>query len=722
MLAGTRVIRALPALLVNQIAAGEVVERPASVVKELVDNAIDAGGDRITVELEQGGIELIRVTDDGCGIPAEQLPLALAPHATSKISAAEDLERIATMGFRGEALASITSVARLTIRSRPRVGGAASEHAAVIEAEGDLIRPAAPASGPVGTSITVRNLFFNTPARRKFLRTPATEQGRCGDVVREAAMAHPAIGFQLMCDGRVTLDLPAGQSPRERIVAVMGKELAGEFLEVSGEDEGYRSSKVLSHGPAASLSSPAPPPEPMTLWGLVGRPSLARHTAQAQHVFLNGRPIRDKTIMHAIKEAFRGLIEPGRHPTAVLLLEMDPAGVDVNVHPTKSEVRFRESSRVHSLVLRSIQETLRRADLTPSVMGGGAETSGWGGGPRAILPEARPGAGFAPAPGGASASGPGGSGPSASAFRDYFTQTLPGRTGGRLDFDALRGALDDPGQTAGVVAGVGVGPGPNGFVDAPAPAQAQPEPAGPMLPTPTPARPIIQVHNSYLVTQDEQGMVIIDQHALHERVMFEKLLARVGSAETRPVEGLPEAAGSGGGAGGGGGGGGARGTDLESQRLLTPVVVPASARRLEALEAVQPLLKRLGIEAEPMGPGAIGIQSFSSFLFERHVDAGEFLSEVLDRAAEEDWGRVGRAGQGEGAGGGGRGEEAVLHEVLDMMACKAAIKAGDRLSEGELAELLALRERIERSSNCPHGRPTSIRMTIKELERRFGRA
>ncbi|MCW5766849.1 MAG: ATP-binding protein, partial [Phycisphaeraceae bacterium] len=228
---GARPIRVLPPLVAGQIAAGEVVERPASVVKELVDNALDAGARRIAVELEQGGVELIRIADDGDGIPADQLHLALAPHATSKITSADDLDRIATMGFRGEALASITSVARVTIRSRWREQPAAAE----ISAEGDTVGPARPAAGPVGTTVTVRNLFFNTPARRKFLRTPATEQGRCADAVRSLALAHPAVAFTLTCDGRRTLDLPADQSPRRRALDILGPELADQLLEIHGD-------------------------------------------------------------------------------------------------------------------------------------------------------------------------------------------------------------------------------------------------------------------------------------------------------------------------------------------------------------------------------------------------------------------------------------------------------------------------------------------------------
>ncbi|MCC6659447.1 MAG: DNA mismatch repair endonuclease MutL [Phycisphaerales bacterium] len=593
-------IRPLPALLVNQIAAGEVVERPASVVKELVENALDAGAARITVELEQGGIELIRVSDDGRGIDAEQLALAVAPHATSKLREAADLDRIGTLGFRGEALASIASVSRLLIRSRTRRTDAAAQ----IDAEGDRVSPVAPASGPAGTAVTVRNLFFNTPARRKFLRTPPTESSRCADVVCGLAMAHPDVGFCLTADGRRTLDLSPGQTPRQRVLAVLGPELEDQLLEVHAD----------AHDGARGI----------TLWGLVGQPALARATAQSQHVFLNGRVVRDRTVQHAIKESFRGLIEPGRHPTAVLMLEMDPASVDVNVHPAKTEVRFRDSSLVHSTVLRSIRDALRRADLTPTL----ASASG---GPRAILS------------------------PAAGAFVDAFTRDLPAAAGGALSYGAIRAAMDAAG----------------------APPAAVPPPAGDQsLPPAVPASRVLQVHNSYLVTQDAAGVVIIDQHALHERVMFEALIGRVHAGP------------------------------LESQRLLTPSVVPASPRQIEALGSLTPLLSRIGLEALPLGPVTIGVQAFPTFLFDRGVDPVEFLSELLERAEDD---------------GFDPGGEQALHQVLDMMACKAAVKAGDRMSDLELAELVKLRDQVERSSSCPHGRPTSVRLTIRELDKLFKR-
>jgi DNA mismatch repair protein MutL len=583
----------LPPLLVNQIAAGEVIERPASVVKELIENAIDAGATRIDVTLERGGKELVQVTDDGVGIPPDELALAVAPHATSKIDRAEDLDTIATMGFRGEALASIASVSRLTLRSRDASGDAAT----VIEVEGGTVTAPRPEPGPRGTTVIVRNLFFNTPARRKFLKTDQTETTRSAETVRTLALGHPSIGFTLTHDGRRRLELPPNQAPRDRVLGVLGRELEEELIEVvratAGGDVG--------------------------IWGLAGTPEIARGTNRHQRVFLNGRAINDRTIAHAVKEAYRGLIEPSRFPTVVLFLEMDPAATDVNVHPAKAEVRFRNQSVVHKSVVGAIREALQGADLTPMLD---------------VSPRPRfdvPGAG---------GQGQGqGQGSGGFVYREMKT-ALAGETPEILEREIASVA---------------------------APAEL------PRVQTVTQA---LQVHASFIVTQDPEGLVIIDQHALHERVMFEKLKQRV---ESGP---------------------------LESQRLLVPAVVEVDASDAEALEPLGALMERLGIETNRLGPTAIGVSAFPALLFERGVDPVAFMRDLLQRAS----------GDGLDAN-----PEAALHEVLDMMACKAAIKAGDRLEPREIEELLAYRDTVERSSNCPHGRPTTLRLSIEELERQFGR-
>lgn len=640
-----RTIRVLPPLVVNQIAAGEVVERPASVVKELVDNAIDAGSTRIVVEIESGGIELVRVRDNGGGIAREQLGLAIHPHATSKITSTDDLDRIATMGFRGEALASIASVSRLEIASRR-----AHHHECwSLGVEGGTAAEPRPIAGPVGTAVTVRNLFFNTPARRKFLRTSATEQDHCVEIVRSLAMAHPAIGFAMLADGRTLMDLPPGQSVRARVIAILGVEMEEQYLEAAADE--FDDARGI------------------TLWGLVGLPVLARPTAAKQRMFLNGRPIRDRTMQHALREAYRGLIEPGRHPAAVLMVEMDPRAVDVNVHPAKAEVRFRDSGLVHKAVYLAVREALRRADLTPDA--GVARAGETGSGAWKFESVER----LPPATAGAAAVG--------ERFVDYFKRFVPSEDGRGLDFAGLRDAVERERaeveaerlrlaeQRAALLSG------------------EEPQAASGMLEekpgVPAIARPasrVMQVHNSYIVTQDEHGVVIIDQHALHERVMFQKLTERI-----------------------------AKGT-MESQRMLVPAAADTTPARLELLEALTPLLGRLGIEAEPLGPTTVGVHAFPTLLLERRVEPGQFMAEVLEKAEGERWDQATSA---EAMG------EAVLHEVLDMMACKAAVKAGESLSEADLAEMLALRDTVDRASNCPHGRPTALRLTLAELERQFGR-
>lgn len=625
----------LSPLVANQIAAGEVVERPASVVKELLENALDAGATRLLIELEQGGIELVRVTDDGHGIPPDQLPLALAPHATSKVASAADLEHIGTLGFRGEALASIASVSRLTLRSRTSAEPGATQ----LDIEGDVVGSPKPAAGAIGTSVSVRNLFFNTPARRKFLRTIGTEQERCVDVIRQVALSHPAVGVRVTCDGRETMDLAPGQGPRERALSILGKELGPQLLDVNADR--FDDARGVA------------------MWGLAGLPAIARGSNKSQFVFVNGRPVKDRTIQHAISEAYRGLIDHTRYPTVVLMLVMAPAGVDVNVHPQKAEVRFRDSSMIHSVVLRSLRDALRAADLTPTL---GELKPAFTTRPDALtLASELPGSGM-------TLSAPHESG--TSRFVDYFRRFTPASPqpvlNGQpepINYSETKAALADPTTNGHSTADMRAA---EAFV-------------------PVPADRVLQVHKSFLVTQDEQGVVIIDQHALHERVMFEYLLHRVTI-------------------------GGADGPGLERQRLLTPVVINTTAQAVERLPDLTLLLSRIGIEAEALGPSAIGVHAFPSFLFDRGVDPVDFMEELLARADDAAFIREAKGG-GEGA----------MRDVLDMMSCKAAVKAGDRLSEIELSELVKLRGEVERSSNCPHGRPTSIRLTIRELERLFGR-
>jgi len=643
-------IRRLSPHLVNQIAAGEVIERPASVVKELLENALDAGAERIAVDVEAGGRELIRVADDGGGIPADELALALAPHATSKIAAAADLEAIGSLGFRGEALASIASISRVRLTSRPRD----AEAGAAIEAAGETLGDARPLGCAPGTVVEVRNLFFNTPARRKFMRAPATEMGHISEAVTRVAMAHPAVGFTLRHQQRVSIDLPPHQTAARRCLDLLGPELEDALLEVDSTERG------------------------IGLWGLVGLPEIARPTARHQYLYVNGRPIRDKHIAHAVREAYRGLIEPTRQPTVVLFLRIDPRQVDVNVHPGKAEVRFADSNAVHGQVLAVIRQRLLGADLTPAVdVGAGAQRLRFDRGEEpadasALSREAplngdpesdAEGSGGAIGGSGGDSGGPAAPIHTLGDFVDYFRRMDPKQKG--FVYQQVR-------QELGVEESADPEP--------PAPADAADPSARDQLTDPLrpSAKPILQVHNSYLVTQDEQGLVIIDQHALHERMMFQALLDRIRSSGR-----------------------------LESQRLLTPVAVELRPAQMALLEQLGPLCEQLGIDLAALGPTTAGVHAFPSLLFDRHVDPAEFLAELIERAEQDDF---------------NPSDEAALHEVLDMMSCKAAIKAGDALADEELTELLRRREQLERSSNCPHGRPTTVRLTLRELEKHFKRA
>lgn len=637
-------IRQLPTLVINQIAAGEVIERPASVVKELVENALDAGATHIDIAIEEGGAKLIRVSDDGIGIPEDELTLAVAPHATSKITSADQLEAIGTLGFRGEALASIASVSRLRITSRPTREDGTAEAAGVLEVDGGEVHGPFPGASRPGTVIEVKDLFFNTPARRKFMRSPGSEFGHINDTVQKIAVVNADCGFTLSHNGRKVQDLPRNQTRKDRCVSLMGKDIQEALLEFERTDDPTRGSARV--------------------WGLAGMPSLGRATTKFQHVCINGRPVKDRNLQHAIKEAYRGLMPPDRFPQIVAFIDMDPSQVDVNVHPQKSEVRFRNPSHLHGLVLTALRQRLLGADLTPSV---GFRDSGSGqpmrfeaGGTALAPPVAEPAA--APTIN------------TTSDFVDYFRRMDPTQKG--FVYQEVKKQLAED-----------------------APEQLQDE-GDDLLTGQSPAAPqssiinqpssILQIHDSYVVTQDEHGLVIIDQHALHERVMFEKLRARIlDDKET-----------------------------LESQRLLVPDVVRADAARQAALEDLQPLLQRLGIEASPIGPAEVAVHAFPSLLFSRNVKVAPFMEELLDKA---DAGAFDKIELGDGTDA-QLPEEQALHEVLDMMSCKAAIKAGDKMSEQELASLLEQRDAIERSSNCPHGRPTTLRLTLKDLERQFGRS
>jgi DNA mismatch repair protein MutL len=594
-----RPIQELSPSLVNRIAAGEVIERPASVVKELVENAIDAGAAHIQVEVEEGGHALIRVVDDGSGIAPADLPLAFASHATSKLTCDEDLTRIATMGFRGEALASIGAVSQAKILSRIPTEQAAYE----IHNRGGVISDPQAAAGNVGTTIEIHHLFYNTPARRKFLRGASTEYGYIAEMVIRLALPHPKIGFTLLHNGRKTLQLPPAGAV-DRLLEAWPSDFREQRLPLDVRDAEVR------------------------LRGVIGLPELARPTAKYQQLYLNGRSIRDKFMQHALREAYRGLTEPGRYPAAILLLDIPPSDVDVNVHPTKMEVRFRDSGRIHGLVLAAVREKLLGSDLTPSAVAQ----------PTAITPERVD---------------------LRSRLASFLQQSLPthvAESDQSTAQPATAASIDLPPLLERSIAT-------ESTVEEPKP-----------LPASSTTGPAIQLHNSYLVAESPEGMIIIDQHALHERIMYEDLRARM-----------------------------LRGP-LESQRLLIPLPLTVTSRQMALVDQIQPLLQRLGIELTSFGPDSIAVQAFPSFL--HRLEPDRFIQELLERGEQELLDLH---------------DEELLHEVLDMMACKAAVKAGDPLSPAEIEALLARRELVERSSNCPHGRPTTLRLSLKDLEKQFKR-
>ena len=614
-------IRLLPPELVNQIAAGEVVERPASVVKELVENAMDAGASRVTVDLEGGGADLIRVSDDGSGIAPDELLLAVTAHATSKIASFDDLEAVASFGFRGEALASIGSVAQLRITSRRAVDG----HAHSIEVDGGQVTGPRPAAGAAGTVVEVRTLFRNVPARRKFLRSQAAETGRVHDAIDAIALGAPGIGFRLTSDGRPLVDLPP-QDERTRCVHVLGKGLAPELLDLSFEFEAPE-----LHGP-------------IRIGGVVATPAAAKSSARNQWIIINGRSIEDRSLQHAVREAFRGLMDPSVHPVYALFVELDPRAVDMNVHPAKTEVRLRFPSLVHRAVRRAVAQALERRGLVVQERLPASERPE----PTMPLPLGMPQRAIVHDDGGVD-----------SARRVTMSDPAP---------EAARGAAssrcaDESRPQVVTVDG-------NETDRASAPGQLDAAAAS------APVR-FMQVDHAWLVVEEGDGLTVIDQHALHERVMFEDLKARI---ERAP---------------------------LERQRLLMPELVDCGAGAIERIESLAPILDRLGLECTPSGARTIAVHSVPTFLVERGIGAREFLAAIVagDLQADDP-----------------RAAEAALSEVLDLMACKAAVKAGDRLTHAEIAALLARRATIDRPDRCPHGRPTAFRLTTAELERRFGRA
>ncbi len=637
-------IHVLSDLLVNKIAAGEVIERPASVVKELLENSVDAGATRVDVAVEDGGKRLIRISDDGCGMGADDLALAVTPHATSKLETEDDLFRIGTMGFRGEALASIGSVSHLRLTSRlPDEAGGHEIRVSGGEIEGPIPTAAAP-----GTTVEVRDLFFNVPARRKFLRTTNTEMGHLTEQLIRIGLANLHLHLTCNHNGRSVHDLPASgrqdraQALHERIAGLFGPELSEALIPIDRRERGLH------------------------IAGWVAPPAQTRGTAAWQYTWLNGRFIKDRFVQHAIREAYRGLLPQGRYPVVFLFLETDPADVDVNVHPTKIEVRFRDSNLVHSQVLAALRETFLRMNLTPDLTADTFEHRGGAPGGGGFGSRGSSTGGFA----GRLRSTGGGGEPASEAQGEAMRQQLaeflkglpPSRTGGRPEtFDEARD--------------LGASQGPSGPADRwPDPADAGLDAASPDQRSALPALPALQVHNTYIVAESDDGLVIIDQHALHERIIYQQLVRRF--AEGR----------------------------LESQRLLLPETLDVTPAELTCVEACAGLFEKLGLEIQRFGPTTIAIQAVPSVF--NDVDSADWVRQLLARLVD-------RPDQDL--------SDEYIHELLEMMACKAAVKAGDPLTPDEVASLLAQRTHVEKASACPHGRPTTLRLSLRDLEKQFKR-
>ncbi len=628
-------IRQLTSNVVNKIAAGEVIERPASVVKELVENSVDSGATRIDVAIEQGGIELVRVTDNGCGIAADQLQLAVASHATSKIADADDLFRVATLGFRGEALASIAEVSRLVLRSRP----ADCEAGAELEVVGGRAEPIRPVGCPTGTTIEIRQLFFNTPVRHKFLRTTQTEMGHISEAITRLALAAPRIHFSLTHGGRLVHDLPPVTNLRERIAALFGAELADGLIEIrSADDQG---------------------PEQIHLSGFVANPSHSRGNNRLQYLMLNGRVIRDRSLQHALGEAYRGLLLTGRYPICFLNLEIPPSLVDVNVHPTKLEVRFQYGGRIYSQLLGTLRSKFLSTDLVArgafptrdSCESNDAEASN----PVAaseLYAWAKNQLGRSPT------------------LQSELTGFSSSELAGGTDSDSLR--LHD--VTPSISGGASLGTGNSPAYPLREPEQMRVDGPTANVPAPHGSPRALQIHNRYLVVENEDGLEVIDQHALHERILYELLRDKVAQGE------------------------------LESQRLLVPEPVDLAGSEAAVLLENQAVLAKLGLELEPFGGETVLVAAYPAML--ANFSPREVLGSLVEQLQAE----------------GKRPESRdLLDELMHMIACKAAIKFGDRLTSEEVEALLSQRHLAQDHHHCPHGRPTALVFTREQLDRQFKR-
>lgn len=600
------VIRLLPPELINQIAAGEVIERPSSVVKELVENSLDAGATRIEVDIEAGGARLIRVRDDGGGIPVDELALAVASHATSKIGSFDDLEHVASMGFRGEALASVSSVSRFALTSRMRDQSAAFR----IDVDGGKLQEARPAQHPQGTSVEIRDLFYNVPARRKFMRAERTEFAHIDDLLKSLALARGSVGFRLRHNGKPVRLWKAARDEHaalQRVADVLGPDFPAQSLRVDHAMAGLH------------------------LSGWVGLPTAARSQADSQYFYVNGRLVRDRIVAHAARQAYADVLFHGRHAAYVLYLELDPAGVDVNVHPAKHEVRFREQRLVHEFLFRTLHEALAqtRAGMTnlPTAepMVAGAETA------HACASTTMP--------------------MSTTAWPSQFSQnrlSLGVREAPLAGYAALLGESTSAEVTAMPAMEEGEIP-PLGFA-------------------------IAQLKSIFVLAENAHGMVLVDMHAAHERITYERF--KTGRATS----------------------------NLRSQMLLVPLSLAVSAKEAVAAEEHAVALADWGLELSRSGPASIVVRRIPALL--EGADVGQLSRDVLSELAQH---------------GSSRRLQELENELLSTMACHGSVRAGRRLSVPEMNSLLREMEATERSAQCNHGRPTWVQLTMTELDKLFMR-
>ncbi len=596
------VIRLLPPELINQIAAGEVIERPSSVVKELVENSLDAGASRIEVDIEAGGARLIRVRDDGGGIHVDELPLAVASHATSKIGSFDDLEHVASMGFRGEALASVSSVARFALTSRARDQDAAFR----IEVDGGRLQAARPAQHPQGTSVEVRDLFYNVPARRKFMRAERTEFAHIDDLLKSLALARGAVEFRLSHNGKPVRIWKAArdeQAALQRVAEVLGEEFPARSLRID-------------HAMAG-----------LSLSGWVGLPTASRAQADSQYFYVNGRLVRDRIVAHAVRQAYADVLFHGRHAAFVLYLELDPAGVDVNVHPAKQEVRFREQRLVHDFLFRTLHEALAqtRAGLN-------------------TLPVMEP---------------------MEVAERLHAVSSAVTAWPGQFSQNRLNlGVRDEP--LADYAALLGTTPSvPLAYAPMPTTEEGETPPLG---------FAIAQLKSIFVLAENAHGLVLVDMHAAHERITYEKLKnGRVTS-------------------------------NLRSQMLLVPLSIAVSAKEAAAAEEHAEALAEWGLELSRSGPAQIVVRRIPALL--EGADVGQLSRDVLSELAQH---------------GSSRRLQELENELLSTMACHGSVRAGRRLGLPEMNALLREMEATERSGQCNHGRPTWVQLSLAELDKLFMR-